>query len=37
MVTGRQRSSESWPGKKGVFVARDRVGSGNGRERDACS
>jgi hypothetical protein len=24
MVTGRQRSSESWPGKKNVFLARDR-------------
>jgi hypothetical protein len=32
----RERTDESWPGKD-VFVARDRVGSGNGRECDACS
>src|SRR4026208_2189267 len=36
MVTGRQRSSESWPEKKTCSWLVIVLGSANGRERDAC-
>ena len=36
MVTGRQRSSESWPEKKTCSWLVIVLGSANGREHDAC-